>query len=121
MFLVRVEGLSLNPRSCNWVNVPVYVSLMVRGWESEFSLRASSVVKSRLHAGHAKYKSVLDGILSIIKNEGIGGVYKGLGNKLIQSVLTAAILFVGQKKVYEVTKKVNIPFRGTYKIACELN
>lgn len=67
-----------------------------------------SVVKSRLQAGHAKYKSALDGILSITKNEGIGGVYKGVGNKLLQSVLTAAILFVGQKKIYEVIKKVSI-------------
>ena len=65
-----------------------------------------SVVKSRLQAGHAKYKSALDGMLSIIKNEGVGGVYKGVGNKLLQSVLTAAILFVGQKKIYEVVKKV---------------
>lgn len=56
------------------------------------------VVKSRLQAGHAKYKSAVDGILSIIKNEGVGGIYKGVGNKLIQSVLTAAILFVGQKR-----------------------
>lgn len=69
-----------------------------------------SVVKSRLQAGHAKYKSALEGILSIIKNEGIGGVYKGVGNKLLQSVLTAAILFVGQKKIHEVIKKVSIPF-----------
>lgn len=68
-----------------------------------------SVVKSRLQAGHAKYESALDGILSIIKNEGIAGVYKGVGNKLLQSVLTAAILFVGQKKIYEVIKKVSIP------------
>ena len=71
-----------------------------------------SVVKSRLQAGHAKYKSAVDGILSIVKNEGIGGIYKGVGNKLLQSVLTAAILFVGQKKIYEVIKKVCFPFCG---------
>lgn len=49
-------------------------------------------------------------MLSIIKNEGIGGVYKGVGNKLLQSVLTAAILFVGQKKIYEAIKKVSTLF-----------
>ena len=74
----------------------------------------SSVVKSRLQAGHAKYKSAVDGILSIMKNEGVGGIYKGVGNKLIQSVLTAAILFVGQKRIYEVIK-VSIPFCRTSK------
>lgn len=66
------------------------------------------VVKSRLQAGHAKYKSAVDGILSIIKNEGVGGIYKGVGNKLIQSVLTAAILFVGQKRIYEAVKALTV-------------
>lgn len=68
-----------------------------------------SVIKSRLQAGHSsalRYKSALDGILTVIQEEGISGVYKGVGNKLIQSVLTAAILFVGQKRIYEMTKKV---------------
>ena len=42
----------------------------------------------------------------IIKEEGIEGLYKGVGSKLTQSVLTAAILFAGQKRIYEATKKV---------------
>jgi len=63
------------------------------------------VVKSRLQAGYAKYESALAGILSIVKNEGIGGLYKGVENKLLQSVLMAAIMFVGQKKIYEVIRK----------------
>ena len=71
-------------------------------------------MKSRLQAGHAKYKSAVDGVLSIIKHEGIGGIYKGVGNKLLQSVLTAAILFVGQKKIYEVIKKVGALFFRVY-------
>ncbi|KZS97565.1 mitochondrial carrier [Sistotremastrum niveocremeum HHB9708] len=70
------------------------------------------VIKSRLQAGHSsalRYKSALDGILTVIQEEGISGVYKGVGNKLIQSVLTAAILFVGQKRIYEMTKKALAP------------
>jgi len=66
------------------------------------------VVKSRLQAGHAHalgYKSSLDGLLTIMHVEGIGGLYKGIGSKLVQSVLTAAILFAGQRRIYEVTKK----------------
>jgi solute carrier family 25 (peroxisomal adenine nucleotide transporter), member 17 len=68
-----------------------------------------SVVKSRLQAGHAmalKYKSSLDGLLTIIREEGVQGLYKGVGNKLTQSVLTAAILFASQRRLYELTKKV---------------
>jgi adenine nucleotide transporter 17 len=64
------------------------------------------VVKSRLQAGHLQYKSSLDGLLTIVKEEGIEGLYKGIGSKLTQSVLTAAILFAGQKKIYEMTKKM---------------
>ncbi|EJF62241.1 mitochondrial carrier [Dichomitus squalens] len=70
------------------------------------------VVKSRLQAGQAhaqRYKSALDGILTIVKEEGIEGLYRGVGSKLIQSVLTAAILFAGQKRIYEVTKKALAP------------
>lgn len=53
-------------------------------------------------------------MLSIIKDEGVGGVYKGAGKKLLQSVLTAAVLFVGQKKIYEAIKKVSIPSRRVF-------
>jgi len=66
------------------------------------------VIKSRLQAGYAnalRYKSSLDGILTVIREEGISGLYKGVGNKLVQSVLTAAILFASQKRIYELIKK----------------
>lgn len=66
-------------------------------------------MKSRLQAGSAsaqRYKSALDGILTIIREEGVEGLYKGVVSKLMQSVLTAAILFAGQRRIYEVVKKV---------------
>lgn len=72
-----------------------------------------SVVKSRLQAGHAsalRYKSALDGLLTIVQEEGIEGLYKGVGSKLTQSVLTAAILFACQRRLYEITKKVCVVF-----------
>jgi hypothetical protein len=50
------------------------------------------------------------GLLSsrrVIKDEGIGGLYRGIGPKLTQSVLTAAILFMSKEKIYQVTKKVS--------------
>ena len=66
-------------------------------------------MKSRLQAGQAhaqRYKSALDGVLTILREEGVEGLYKGVGSKLAQSVLTAAILFAGQRRIYEMTKKV---------------
>lgn len=70
-----------------------------------------SVVKSRLQAGQAhaqRYKSALDGVLTILREEGVEGLYRGVGSKLAQSVLTAAILFAGQRRIYELTKKVRL-------------
>ncbi|KAG1755722.1 peroxisomal membrane protein PMP47B [Suillus lakei] len=69
------------------------------------------VLKSRLQAGQARaeqYKSSLDGLATILKEEGIQGLYKGVGSKLLQSVLTAAILFAVQRRIYEYTKKVRV-------------
>ncbi|TFK55676.1 mitochondrial carrier [Heliocybe sulcata] len=70
------------------------------------------VVKSRLQAGHARalrYKSTLDGILTILHEEGVEGLYRGVGSKLIQSVLTAAILFACQRRIYEIIKAATSP------------
>ncbi|KAG8701370.1 hypothetical protein FRC09_005409 [Ceratobasidium sp. 395] len=65
------------------------------------------VIKSRMQSGHAhtrEYKSSWDGLTKIVQREGIAGLYRGIGSKLAQSVLTAAILFAGQRRFYELTK-----------------
>ncbi|CAG8530565.1 8145_t:CDS:10 [Ambispora leptoticha] len=54
------------------------------------------VIKSRMqlrqsHDSKTRYDSTLDGIRKIVTNEGIGGLYKGINSKLLQSVLTAAL------------------------------
>jgi solute carrier family 25 (peroxisomal adenine nucleotide transporter), member 17 len=69
----------------------------------------TSVVKSRMQAGSKdgqRYTSSLDGLLTIVQEEGLLGLYKGIGTKLAQSVLNAAILFVSQRRLYEITKQV---------------
>jgi len=66
-------------------------------------------VKSRMQSGQAvgkRYKSCLNGIVTIVQEEGVKGFYKGIGPKLTQSVLTAAVLFVSKEKVYQVTKNI---------------
>ncbi|THV08585.1 mitochondrial carrier [Dendrothele bispora CBS 962.96] len=65
------------------------------------------VVKSRLQAGQSealKYKSSFEALSAIVREEGVEGLYKGMSSKLLQSVLTAAILFAGQRRIYEFTK-----------------
>ncbi|KIK65288.1 hypothetical protein GYMLUDRAFT_38724 [Collybiopsis luxurians FD-317 M1] len=62
------------------------------------------VVKARLQAGATKYKSSLDAFATILREEGVEGLYKGAGKKLLQSVLTAAILFAFQRRIFLMTK-----------------
>ncbi|GFZ45945.1 hypothetical protein JCM24511_03678 [Saitozyma sp. JCM 24511] len=63
------------------------------------------VVKSRLQAATHKYESSLRAVLHILKSEGVSGLYAGLRPKLLQSVLTAAFMFVAQRRIYEAVKK----------------
>lgn len=63
-----------------------------------------------MQAGSAdgqRYKSSLHGLLTIVEEEGVQGLYKGIGTKLVQSVLNAALLFVSQRRIYELTKQVS--------------
>lgn len=65
------------------------------------------VLKSRLQANSAQsreYTSSLDGLRIILREEGLQGLYRGVGSKLVQSVLTAAILFSGQRRIYEMVR-----------------
>ncbi|ORX33298.1 mitochondrial carrier [Kockovaella imperatae] len=64
------------------------------------------VVKSRLQAATHKYKSSLHAILHILRKEGLHGLYAGLVPKLVQSVLTAAFMFVAQRRIYEMLRAI---------------
>lgn len=64
------------------------------------------VVKSRLQAATHKYESSLKAVLHILRTEGLSGLYAGLLPKLLQSMLTAAFMFVAQRRIYEAVKKM---------------
>ncbi|KAF8826710.1 hypothetical protein HHX47_DHR5001066 [Lentinula edodes] len=66
-----------------------------------------NVIKARLQAGATKYKSSLNALATILRDEGIEGLYKGMRSKLLQSVLTAAILFAFQRRIFLITKAVS--------------
>uniref|UniRef100_A0A0B7B7G0 Peroxisomal membrane protein PMP34 n=1 Tax=Arion vulgaris TaxID=1028688 RepID=A0A0B7B7G0_9EUPU len=60
------------------------------------------VVQSRLRAGYAKLESslsLIENILHLIKTRGIGALYKGMEAKLLQTVLTAALMFLIYEKI----------------------
>ncbi|CAD6575739.1 MAG: hypothetical protein CYPHOPRED_005784 [Cyphobasidiales sp. Tagirdzhanova-0007] len=69
------------------------------------------VVKSRMQAGAAqgrRYKNTFHGLATIIREEGFGHLYNGIGSKLVQSVLTAAFLFASKERIYLLTTKASI-------------
>ncbi|KAG2348871.1 peroxisomal membrane protein PMP47B [Suillus weaverae] len=112
-FLIKRRTLKLKARSSgDAVAVLSDWDFFVLGALSKLVATGSTypyiVLKSRLQAGQAyaeQYKSSLDGLATILKEEGIQGLYKGVGSKLLQSVLAAAILFAVQRRIYEFTKK----------------
>lgn len=53
-----------------------------------------------------RYVSVFDGLRKIVNREGIQGLYKGIQSKLLQSVLTAAILFMAKEALFEYTLRL---------------
>lgn len=55
-------------------------------------------VKTRLQA-KGKYSGTLDVLQKIYTQEGIGSFFKGIESKIVQSVLTAAFLFMFQNKL----------------------
>lgn len=87
------------------------------------------VIKSRQQAAQGKTKNanVWTAMTDIVQQEGyvprkfsafaeqstdcdgtssVGGLYRGISSKLLQSVLTAAILFMSKERVFAATKKI---------------
>uniref|UniRef100_M1CLB7 36kDa-peroxisomal membrane protein (PMP36) n=1 Tax=Solanum tuberosum TaxID=4113 RepID=M1CLB7_SOLTU len=64
------------------------------------------VIKSRLQAKQDigadkrhQYKGTLDALMKIIRYEGFHGFFKGMGTKIVQSILAAAILFMVKEEL----------------------
>jgi solute carrier family 25 (peroxisomal adenine nucleotide transporter), member 17 len=70
------------------------------------------VIKSRQQSGvntKGKSTNVWTAMTDVVQNEGFAGLYRGISSKLLQSVLTAAILFMSKERVFEFTKKALHP------------
>ncbi|CDP14058.1 unnamed protein product [Coffea canephora] len=69
------------------------------------------VVKSRLQAKQVAsgdkrhhYRGTLDAFIKMIRYEGFYGFYKGMGTKIVQSVLAAAVLFMVKEELVRGTR-----------------
>lgn len=50
--------------------------------------------------------NVWTAMTDVVHEEGLGGLYRGISSKLLQSILTAAILFASKERIYQMTKTV---------------
>ncbi|KAL1535430.1 peroxisomal nicotinamide adenine dinucleotide carrier [Salvia divinorum] len=82
------------------------------------------VVRSRLHAKQIVadkrhlYRGTADAVAKMIRYEGCYGFYKGMGTKIVQSVLAAAVLFMVKEELVKgsrwfLTKGVVDPIKST--------
>lgn len=66
------------------------------------------VVKSRMQAGgkdsEFQYNGTWDALSTIYRQEGIGGFFKGLRSKILQTALNAALMLMLKEQVYSATK-----------------
>ncbi|KAI4183405.1 MAG: hypothetical protein L6R41_005410 [Letrouitia leprolyta] len=67
-------------------------------------------IKSRMHVAKAKEEGGQEGMAKAlgraIREEGWGGLYKGIGPKVTQSVITAAFLFAFKDALYDASVKL---------------
>ena len=59
------------------------------------------MMSARKSDAEMQYKSVADAVAQIAKREGLGGYYRGMRTKILQSVLAAALLFMCKEKITE--------------------
>eukprot|EP00887_Chlorella_sp_A99_P002640 scaffold6.g2640.t1 len=68
------------------------------------------IIKTRMYAarkgGEMQYASIADAVRQIGAKEGLGGYYKGMRTKIVQSVLAAALLFVAKEQITDFTRAV---------------
>ncbi|KAN0060900.1 hypothetical protein ACQY0O_006634 [Thecaphora frezii] len=76
------------------------------------------VLKSRQQSGGnsaGKSANVWQAMVDIVQHEGPAGLYRGISSKLLQSVLTAAILFASKERVFAATKTALAPVQPIHK------
>ncbi|KAL6073356.1 Peroxisomal nicotinamide adenine dinucleotide carrier [Balamuthia mandrillaris] len=79
-------------------------------------------VKTRLQAASSsggqsieRYRSTIDVLQKIWKEEGVSGFYKGLNSKIVQSVLNAAFLFVAEEQLAKAILRMVLLLRSPQK------
>lgn len=70
-----------------------------------FLIKTRLQLQSTFSHGETKYSGTIDGIKKIVKNEGITGIYKGLGPSLVLTSHGSIQFLVYEKLKYYIQKK----------------
>lgn len=65
-------------------------------------------VKSQMHVQTDRKEGMFKALSRVVREEGYAGLYKGIGPKVTQSVLTAALLFAFKDALYEQTVRLRM-------------
>ncbi|KAI4096136.1 MAG: hypothetical protein LQ344_001199 [Seirophora lacunosa] len=63
-------------------------------------------IKSRMHVKEGTKEGMAQAVNRVVQEEGWSGLYKGIGPKVTQSVITAAFLFAFKDALYEASVKL---------------
>ncbi|KAF5605535.1 mitochondrial carrier domain protein [Fusarium subglutinans] len=75
-------------------------------------------VKSQMHVqGSGKKEGSLSALSRIVRESGYSGLYRGIGPKVTQSVLTAALLFAFKDVLYEQTVRLRMAQAARRRVA----
>ncbi|KAF4969376.1 hypothetical protein FZEAL_10236 [Fusarium zealandicum] len=75
-------------------------------------------VKSQMHVqSEGKKEGSLSALARIVRERGYSGLYRGIGPKVVQSVLTAALLFAFKDVLYEQTVRLRMAQAARRRVA----
>ncbi|BFZ55557.1 hypothetical protein PYCC9005_002598 [Savitreella phatthalungensis] len=83
------------------------------------TLKARMQLRQSASVEGDRYTSMLGGLRKIMRDEGVPGLYKGIEAKLLQSVLTAALLFGFKERLFLEAQRIlrHLPGRAPQVIA----
>jgi adenine nucleotide transporter 17 len=74
-------------------------------------------VKSQMHVQSGQKEGSLAALSRIVRESGYSGLYRGIGPKITQSVLTAALLFAFKDVLYEQTVRLRMAQAARRRVA----
>ncbi|ALC43542.1 CG32250, partial [Drosophila busckii] len=87
-----------------FATVLTYPLQLVQTKQRHRTRQAANVASTSQQAGKQQTPSMFELMVSILQHQGIGGLFRGLEAKILQTVLTAALMFMAYEKIASFVK-----------------